>query len=286
MGVVDRPAVVDYGKHIFQYRGCWAKVSRDQKWKPGSSWELVLNNSPGVRRCSNVVATVPGYGNSLAVRGRWVVNDEEWTLGGHALGLWDFGEIERGVVSNAAIPWQLEVVNMVFLSDDSLAVMHQVPTGRAVDVIDLAATMQHKELRVVSRFTIGPEQSGPFPMWCWGGKVYTATDRYEHLVCATTGERTQLPAPPGLSCRALHPVGGPYFTLTELFSGRTVEVFSVVEPTKVCFRYFPKQPCNMTFWNELALREEGTEFQVSDLASGLPIFTMTTGVRLFVQSVS
>ncbi|KAH3731974.1 hypothetical protein Pelo_17194 [Pelomyxa schiedti] len=294
MGLVDRPAVVYYGENIVQFRG-WVgpKSAGNRNWKPGSSLELVLNNTRSVMS-TNVVVAGLGYGGNLATNGRWVVIDKECVLGGQALALWDFGQIERGVVSNAEVLWQLEVVNMVFLGDDSLAVLHKVPTGRAVNVIDLVGTMKHKEMRVVSQFTLATTNDPVFgvnPMWCWGGKVYTTTDRDEHLVCVTTGERILLPLPPGIKRRRLLPVGGPYFALSEECTPNTVEVFHVVDPTKVCFTHI--QPPHIVFWNGLGVvclpcSEQEHEFkcQVIDVASGLPLFTMTTSVELLVQSVS
>ncbi|KAH3731972.1 hypothetical protein Pelo_17192 [Pelomyxa schiedti] len=308
MGLVDRPAVVDYGERITQFRGWVGPKSAgtrfplmtsadnlqviDRNWKPGSSLELVLNNTRSMRS-TNVVVSVLSYGNLVAAKWRWVLNVKECRGGEHALELWDFGQIERGVVSNAEVSWQLKVMKMVFLGDDSLAVLHKGPTGRAVDVIDLAGTMQHKELRVVSRFTLATDEGFSEycpafcgnPMWCWRGKVYTTTDRDEHLVCVTTGERILLPLPPGIKWRTLLPVGGPYFALHEECTSNTVEVFSVMDPTKVCFTHIQSTLYTM-FWNEIAVTEEGTAFQVVDAPSGLLIFTITTSSKLRIQSLS
>ncbi|KAH3731973.1 hypothetical protein Pelo_17193 [Pelomyxa schiedti] len=209
MGLVDHPTAGDFGgKTMKKFHGWVGPKSAgtrfpligsvdslqvtDRNWKPGSSWELVLNNTRSVMS-TNVVACVMWGG----------------TVFGSA-----WAEIEKAVVTYSEVPVPWQVVKMVFVGDDALAVLHESPTGRAVDVIDLAGTMQHKELRVTRKFTLATDecQFGN-PVWCWHGRLYTTTNRDQHIVCVTTGERIRLP---GVNRRPLCPVGGPYFKLSEL----------------------------------------------------------------------
>ncbi|KAH3760302.1 hypothetical protein Pelo_7877 [Pelomyxa schiedti] len=303
MGVVDLPAVADLGSKsghrlwklcgwvgpksagtrfpllslidgvgaltmgVFDKKGSWS----------GSNDSESVSGGNNVSMPNNVVAFM--FQNETkypvwAARGRWVVvvkrhSREGLGLKFDALTLWDFSGIESGLQKSTEIPVPWQVVKLQFLDDDSLVVLNEAGTGRAVVVIDLVAISERKELRVLSQFTLGPDEglSGYHPVWCWGGKVYTTTIRNDHLVCVTTGERHEL-----LKCTGeLVPIGGPFFTLTEKLANakQGKEVYSVMAPTKACFSHVPSHFCLMLFGNELAVKEEAGEIQVIDVESGL-----------------
>ncbi|KAH3760299.1 hypothetical protein Pelo_7874 [Pelomyxa schiedti] len=299
MGVVDRPAAVsDFGRNrACTFHGWVGPKSAGNRFpllvyvdpQGAMSIEVIdrrpsstsSNNSSSSSNCVATVMQRGSAGATWAANGRWVVMVQKGS-GSESMKLWDFGGIQAGrVAASCEFPLPGKVVSLAFLGGGSLAVKL---ASRSVAVIDLIETMEWKELSVTRQFTVPLDAGRPWcPMWCWGGKVFSTTYRNDHIVCVTTGERAAIKPPPGpigTSCQ-VEPIGGPYFTVSEVGKSTPRRVFSVIEPPQVCHGY----GCGVLFGAELALQSSEGEIQVMDAPSGRVILKMATP-KYYVHSVS
>ncbi|KAH3743300.1 hypothetical protein Pelo_6026 [Pelomyxa schiedti] len=179
------------------------------------------------------------------------------------MSLWNFDEVESGKVEEIKLPF--EVHSVAFRSDHS-GVATQF--GGGVITIDLEATFAQKRLVLECPprhlTSLYPEESDSTLM-CWKGITYALTGgRNPAVICLDNGQRTALAQGRGW------PIGGPYFKVTN-HNTLDREVFSVVEPTKLCCCHKCGRLTTLHFGHEMVVRETA-HIIVTDAVSGFVVF--------------
>ncbi|KAH3766720.1 hypothetical protein Pelo_1385 [Pelomyxa schiedti] len=268
LGLVGHPTIVEV---VFAGGGTPRKVGFVGPESLGDRFALVIKNAGSVTWWSVMDTHNKGvrplvYTTTLGVlcnNRRWATACEEGE-GRGTMSLWNFDEVESGKVGEIKLPG--EVHSVAFQSDDSLVATQ---SGGGVITIDLGATFAQKRLVLECPprghlASLGPEESGNTLM-CWKGMTYALTGgRNPAVVCLDNGQRTPLPQGRGW------PIGGPYFKVTNR-NTLDRDVFSVVEPTKLCCRHKCGRLTTLHFGHEMVVRETA-HILVTDAVSGFVVF--------------
>ncbi|KAH3714121.1 hypothetical protein Pelo_19371 [Pelomyxa schiedti] len=190
--------------------------------------------------------------------------------------LWNFEGLGGSVgggggarkVEGMPLPWREQVRSCAFNGTDFLVLMLDARKVQASAVftlltIDLKATWEQQS--VVSGCpptTFLQENTGT--MWCWCGMVYTTTWDGS-LFCINTGQKHKRHK---MFQEVLRPIGGPYFSSNSYATGRAIEVYSVLEPMRMCCRV-NIGGSKVEHAQELAVKQTGDErIEVLDAVGG------------------
>ncbi|KAH3767083.1 hypothetical protein Pelo_1048 [Pelomyxa schiedti] len=246
----------------------------------GRRFALVVSLSWRGTQCLEVIDTTGRVGpvlvtDEIEVSGAFCMN-RRWAActmrgDGCEVGVWNFDKIESGSVTEAArvtLPW---IAQLAAFSESDI-IFSQGLLGPGAMVVDLQAIL-------TIPFTAVCRPPYIESLMCWKRMVYAILLGGAELLCLTTGNSTRIPP------EVAWPVGGPYSAVRSTASEEClIDVYSVVEPTKVCSRLSHRPGSEtMNFGKQLiavksrtAAHDDGTQYiEVIDVMSGCVIFKMT-----------
>ncbi|KAH3731697.1 hypothetical protein Pelo_17472 [Pelomyxa schiedti] len=264
LGLVHRPTMINFGRNPVSYVYGWVG--------PQSTGDRFALTQAEVHDAQKLVV-IDTAGRSkdlrladwLGLNGPWC-HSRRWVAAikrgppQESLTLWNLDQVERGRVTKVegvALPWR--VGRASFGCDGSLVVSH---SGGGVAAIDLAASFARSKA-VWNQVPVVPAVGGTCDMEyvaCWDGRTYAliyGRDGSPWLQCLTTGQRSLL------RHTKTQPLGGPYISVCIFNKGeRRLEVYSVLEPTKVCRVYRAQSRTQKPQASTIEVMDAGTGFLV------------------------
>ncbi|KAH3762136.1 hypothetical protein Pelo_6025 [Pelomyxa schiedti] len=229
-----------------------------ERTRPGVSKLGVIDTARNVPKMS-LLDRADTHGDVLYRNRKWAAVTKNWW--NSAMSLWNFDGIESGIVTKAEdmdLPWPVHKAEFDD-ADGSLVVAFCSQKLRKVCYvmfIDLDATLEQKSV-IGRQMSVGVSDRDDFidGVLCWKGRHYVLLSHFPNtavMLCLETGKRTQM------GDGTAQAIGGPYFAVTHPETACYCrEVFSVLEPTKVCCAHEHVEDGNMLVRKEVVVRDTG-----------------------------
>ncbi|KAH3763631.1 hypothetical protein Pelo_4516 [Pelomyxa schiedti] len=278
LGLVDGPSPADFGPNN-DFRG-WVGPARSLDYGTLARRFAVVSDtlhSPGGYYLSfnhSVIDTDAGNGVVATIRNRMSISDlwdsnRKWGVlvpvkgwdNVQSMTLWNFEGLGGSVggggarkVEGMPLPWREQVKSCAFNGTDFLVLM-----------LDARKATWEQQSVVAGCPPTTFLEANTGTMWCWCGMVYTTTWDGS-LFCINTGQKTKQH---NMFQEVLRPIGGPYFSSKSYASGRATEVYSVLEPMRMCCRVDIGGGSKVACAQELAVKQTGDEgIEVLDAVGG------------------